>query len=271
MPVEVDGRMMTAQRDETAPGSTRATAVATVDVWRAHLKLQPGQLSALARCLDEEEQARAARFHFQRDMVRFRASRGLLRHILARYLDMPPERIRFGYAPMGKPFLLEHPGLHFNLSHAEDVLLVAVAHGRRVGVDVERAFSEVVMDDVSRMVLSHPERVALGRVAQEERLDWFTRLWTRKEAYIKADGQGMSLRLNHIDVSTRSGRVRLQGTRPEDWYLSPQWVVRAIPVGSGYTAALAAEGFDWQFTCVDWPSDARWEHDPSQPADRRQS
>jgi hypothetical protein len=79
----------------------------------------------------------------------------------------------------------------------------------------------------------------------------------------------MSLRLDHIDVSTQSGRVRLQGTSPEDWYLCPQWAVRAIPVGSGHTAALAAEGFDWQLTCVDWPSDARWGHDPSQPADRR--
>lgn len=228
-----------------------------MDVWRAHLKLQPDQLSSLARCLDEEEQARAARFHFQRDMVRFRASRGLLRHILARYLDTPPERIRFGYAPMGKPFLLEHPGLHFNLSHAEDVLVVAVAYGRRVGVDVERAFSEVVMNDVSRMVLSHPERVVLGRLAHDERLDWFTRLWTRKEAYIKADGRGMSLRLDHIDVSSQSDRVRLQGDTPDDWSVCPGWAVRAVEVGPGYEAALASEGLDWQIACFDWPSNAR--------------
>jgi len=254
--VEVDGRMMTTGRDETAPGSTCATRVGTVDVWRAHLNLQPDQLLPLARCLDEEEQARAGRFHFQRDVVRFRASRGLLRHILARYLGTPPERIRFGYGPMGKPFLLEHPGFHFNLSHADDVLVVGVAHGCRVGVDVERVFSEVVMDDVSRMVLSHPERVVLGRLHDEERLEWFTRLWTRKEAYIKADGRGMSLQLDQIDVSTQSGRVRLRGERPEDWYVCPQWAVRAIPVGSGYTAALAAEGFDWRLTCVDWSSEA---------------
>jgi 4'-phosphopantetheinyl transferase len=267
--VEVDARMMTAERDETSPGSTRATRAGTVDVWRADLNLRPDQLADLARCLDEEEQERAARFHFQRDVIRFQASRGLLRHILARYLDTPPERIRFGYAAMGKPFLLDHPGLHFNLSHAEDVLVVGIAHGRRVGVDVERVFSEVVMDDVSPMVLSHPERVVFGRLADEERLEWFTRLWTRKEAYIKADGRGMSLRLDHIDVSTQSGRVRLQSNTPDDWSMCPEWAVRAIPVGSGYTGALAAEGFDWQLTCVDWPSDVRWVRGPSQPADRR--
>ncbi len=262
-------RAETTPRDETNATSMRGTHPATVDVWRAHLALPPNQLSRMSGCLDDADQRRAARFYFQRDRDRFRVSRGLLRHILAGYLDTAPGRIRFGYGTAGKPFLLDHPDVHFNLSHAADVLIVGVARGRELGVDVERVFSESVMEEVSGTVLSTPERVAFGGLEAGDRREWFVRLWTRKEAYIKADGRGMSLRLDHIDVTSRPGRVRVLGERPEDWFTCPRWSVQAIPVGSGYRAALAAEGFDWQLTCVDWPSDARGGHDPSLPADRR--
>jgi 4'-phosphopantetheinyl transferase len=113
------------------------------------------------------------------------------------------------------------------------------------------------MNEVSGAVLSHPELATLEGLAPGERRDWFVRLWTRKEAYIKADGQGMALRLDHIDVTTRPGRVQVRGETPADWVLSPQWAVRAIPVASGYRAALTAEGFDWRVSCADWPTDPR--------------
>jgi 4'-phosphopantetheinyl transferase len=233
------------------------TGAATVDVWRAHLVSRPGELCRIARCLDDAEQQRAARFRFQRDRDRFLASRGLLRHILASYLNTPPERIRFGYAREGKPFLLEHPDVHFNLSHAEDVLVVGVARGRVLGLDVERMFSEAVMEEVSAAVLSNPERGLLEGLNAGERREWFVRLWTRKEAYIKADGRGMSLRLAGIDVSTCPNHVRLIGNAPDDWRVSQRWAVRELAVGSGYAAALVAEGLDWQVAYLDWPSDAR--------------
>jgi 4'-phosphopantetheinyl transferase len=243
--------------DGSAPGSSSGIRAGTIDVWRASLALPPDELSHISHCLDDDERQRVARLHFQRDRDRFLASRGLLRHILASYVDASPGRIRFGYAPQGKPFLLEHPDLRFNLSHAADVLVVAVAAGRELGVDVEQVFSEAVMNEVSGAVLSHPELATLEALDPDERRDWFVRLWTRKEAYIKADGQGMALRLDHIDVTTRPGRVRVRGETPEEWFLSPQWAVRAIPVASGYCAALTAEGFDWRVSCVDWPTDPR--------------
>jgi 4'-phosphopantetheinyl transferase len=219
--------------------------------------LPPGELSRLSSCLDHGERQRAARLHFQRDRDRFLASRGLLRHILASYLNSPPGVIHFGYAPQGKPFLLDHPDLHFNLSHAADVLVLAVATGRELGVDVEQVFSETVMNEVSGPVLSHPERVAFRRLNPGERRDWFVRLWTRKEAYIKADGRGMSLGLERIDVSTVSERVRLLGDAPDDWPLCQRWAIRELQVAPGYAAALASEGSDWQVAYFDWPSDAR--------------
>jgi 4'-phosphopantetheinyl transferase len=226
----------------------------TVDVWRAQLELGPGQLARISRCLDEEEQRRAACFHFQRDRTRFLASHGILRWILASYLETAPQRIHFGYAPEGKPFLLEHRDLHFNLSHAANVLVVGVARNRPLGVDVERVPGDDIVDSVSHVAFSAPERRALQSLATGERLEFFARLWTRKEAYMKADGQGMSLRLDHIDVSTSPYRVLLLNDSRDQWSESPRWTLRSFGIGPGYTASLAAEGQEWQLVRQDWPS-----------------
>jgi 4'-phosphopantetheinyl transferase len=250
-------REMRSAADGTAPISRPRTRLGTVDVWRAHLALLPDELSRISPCLQDEELQRAARFHFQRDRDRFVTSRGLLRHILASYLNRPPGEIHFGYAPQGKPFLADHPDLHFNLSHAADVLVVAVTAGRELGVDVEQVFSEAVMNEVSGPVLSEPERVAFGRLNPGERREWFVRLWTRKEAYIKADGRGMSLGLDRIDVCTLPERVRLLGDGPDNWPLCQRWTIRELEVAPGYAAALASEGLDWRVAYFDWPSNAR--------------
>jgi len=248
--------MLRGSAADSARSSSSDPRFGKVDVWRARLALPPDELSRISSCLGDEERQRAARFHFERDRDRFLASRGLLRHLLASYLDTPPEAVHFGYAPQGKPFLLEHPDLCFNLSHTADVMVVAVAAGRELGVDVEQVFSEAVMNQVSGTVLSHPERVVFEGLDLGERRDWFVRLWTRKEAYIKADGRGMSLPLDRIDVSTRPGRVRLHGDSPDDWRLSHRWALRELMVAPGYAAALASEGLDSQVAYFDWPSDA---------------
>jgi 4'-phosphopantetheinyl transferase len=252
-----------------ASSSTPSDRDGTIDIWRANLTLPPGELSRISSCLNSEELQRAARFRFQCDRDRFLASRGLLRHILASYLNRSPRKIHFGYAAQGKPFLPEYPELRFNLSHAADRMIVGVTRGRELGLDVESLFSETVMNEVRDRVLSYPERLVFERLDASQRREWFVRLWTRKEAYIKADGRGMSLPLDHIDVSTRLGRVRLLGQSPGEWSHSPEWTIRAIPVGSGYRASLACEGFGWQLAYCDWPSDSSRTR-PSQHADRCQ-
>jgi 4'-phosphopantetheinyl transferase len=248
---------MTKPCDGTDSESMSGTRSGTVDVWWARLVLPPSQLSRLSGCLDEAEQERAGRFHFQRDRARFVASRAVLRHILAGYLGTAPGEIRFGYGLQGKPFLLDRRDLHFNVSHAEDVLVAGVAQGRELGVDVERMFSETVMAEVSGRVLSRPERELFEGLDAGERREWFVRLWTRKEAYIKADGRGMSLPLDRIDVSTFPNRVRLLTDGLDDWPLCPRWTVRNLEAAPGYTAALVSEGLDWQVACFEWPGGPR--------------
>jgi 4'-phosphopantetheinyl transferase len=237
----------------------------TVDVWRAQLDLEPGQLVRISQCLDQEEQRRAARFHFQRDRTRFLASRGILRHILATYLETAPRRIHFGYAPEGKPFLLEHRDLHFNLSHAANVLVVGVARDRPIGVDVERVPGYDIVGSLSHVALSAPERRALQSLATAERCELFSRLWTRKEAYLKGEGTGMSLPLDHIDVSTSPRRVLLLDDSCDRWSESPRWSLRSFSVGPGYAASLAAEGQGWRLASY-WFSAATLAHRRSPPA-----
>jgi 4'-phosphopantetheinyl transferase len=233
--------------------STHGARQRTVDVWRAPLALPPAELFRVSVSLDDEERERAARFRFPHDRDRFLASRGLLRNILASYLKMPAGRIRFGYAPQGKPFLPDYRDLRFNLSHAGNVLVVGVATGREIGIDVEQVFSEAVMNEVSGPVLSESERAVFRQLDPGERRDWFVRLWTRKEAYIKADGRGMSLPLDGIDVMTRPGRVRIHGAGPGDLLLSDRWAVQELAVPSGYTAALVSEERDCRVAYFDWP------------------
>ena len=180
-----------------------------VHVWRADLGLGAAYLHRLEQNLSADDRERASRFRFARDRARFVGARGLLREILALYLNAPPGRLSFGYGAHGKPFLTgEHSTLRFNVSHSRDEMLLAIAHMREVGVDVEgvRNIGPAV-DELGDTVLSEPEKQALARFRGEDKRTTFLRFWTLKEAFIKADGRGVSLPLERIDISAPEGRV----------------------------------------------------------------
>ncbi len=227
-----------------------------LDLWQVRLD-EVEQDLRLEECLDEAELARAARFHFQRDSSRFVMSRATLRHILAHYVGGRPDGIRFGYGAAGKPFLPDHEDFHFNLSHADHLLLVGVSHGRRLGVDVEPIPPDPVLEETSPLVLSAPESRMIDQLNGMERREWFARLWTRKEAYIKADGRGMGLPLELIDVMTAPDRVWLREERSGGWTASSRWSLRTLPTEPGYAAAVAAEGHEWRLRVIDWPGALR--------------
>ena len=226
--------------------------VATVDVWRVPLNQGWDEEGRLWDCLHPDERARASRFHFRRDRDRFVASRGSLRHILARYLGQPPERVRLGYTSAGKPIIRDHPDLHFNLSHSADLALLGVSHGGPLGVDIEEIHSDALVDSTSGLVLSYPENDELRQLSGQSRCERFARFWTRKEAYIKADGRGMQLQLDRIDVATSPDRVRIREQGSNRWMSCPRWTLRPIPVDPGYAAAVAAEGSDWRLVPFSW-------------------
>jgi 4'-phosphopantetheinyl transferase len=234
---------------------THAAAVAALDLWRASLAPSDAELARVAGSVSAEERSRAARFRLERDRRRFLAARGTLRHILAAYLATAPARLDFRYGAQGKPFLVDHPELQFNLSHAADVLLVGVARGLRLGVDVEQTIPERVMDEVVGTVSSEPELGFLQALQPAARPEYFSRLWTRKEAYIKADGRGMSLDLKRIDVLSVPGVLRM-AEHASAWRPCRPWTVRDLELGPGLAGAVVAEGADWRVTELEWRSDA---------------
>jgi 4'-phosphopantetheinyl transferase len=232
--------------------------VAAVELWRAELNQGwRDQQAGDWHCLDREERERAFRFRLLRDRNRFVASRGTLRHILSHYLGQPPEALRFGYTTAGKPFLFDHPELQFNLSHAENVLLVGVTRERPLGVDIEPVPPASLVDATSHIALSRPERQVMEMLSGQARREGFARLWTRKEAYLKADGRGIWLELDRIDVATDQHRVLLRAKTSDDWTVSPRWSVRSTELKPGYAASVAAEGDDWELASFVWPNDSR--------------
>jgi 4'-phosphopantetheinyl transferase len=190
-----------------------------VPVWGADLGSGAARLRLLERNLSADERARAARFRFARDRERFIAPRGLLRGTLALYLDTAARQLSFGYGAHGKPFLAvpEHSGLRFNVSYSLDVVLVAVAHEREVGVDVEYVRSGFEVEAIAETVLSTPEKHALARFDGEPRRMAFLQFWTRKEAYVKADDRGVSSPFEHIDVSGPADQVAVLDEATGKW------------------------------------------------------
>ena len=227
-----------------------------VHVWRARLDQAPDQLEQLAATLRPDERQRAGRFRFARDRGRFVAARGILRRILGGYLDVEPGSLRFGYGAAGKPFLSE-PGpasaLQFNVSHAENLALYAVSRDRAVGVDIERVRPVEDLMQVAAHFFSSHERRALQRLSAGARDEAFFTCWTRKEACVKAWGDGLSFPLDEFAVSLSPDRpaelvwIR-EGTRPEE-----EWRLQHLVPEDGYVGAVAVPGRDVQLRCFSWP------------------
>ena len=226
---------------------------ATVTLWEGRLELDGARASELQGCLDDGERARALRFPRPAERERFAAGRGTLRHILAYHLDLPPSALRFGYTAEGKPYLTDYPELRFNLSHADDRFLVGVSRHGPLGVDLEAVPGTRVVSQAADRVLSEPEAAMFGTLDGAASGEWFTQVWTRKEACIKADGRGLGLDLRQLDVVTAPPRVLVWQEKSAGWSASARWTVRSMPADPGYAAALAAEGDDWRVERIRWP------------------
>lgn len=227
-----------------------------VHVWRASLDQVEGHLASLMRLLSPDERERADRFHFEADRKRCVVGRGLLRLLLGHCLGRCAIQVQFQYNEFGKPILAGglHPSLQFNLSHSGDLVLIALSRGRALGVDVEQMRMDVAAKEIAARFFSADECRGLASVAPAEQHAAFFSCWTRKEAYLKARGDGLSLPLAQFDVSFLPGDPpRLLATRhdPADLH---RWILHALEGGEGYQAALAVEGGDWKLKCWDWPA-----------------
>jgi len=214
-----------------------------VHVWRVDLE-QPEELVQTFRStLEEDERSRADRFHFEKDRRAFTVSRGFLRHVLGSYLQTKPDAVRFSYGPYGKPALdgeHKNSSLRFNMSHSRGVGLVAVSDGREVGVDVEHVRADFANEEIARRFFSPREVAAFNALPNTEQVAAFFRCWTRKEAYIKAIGRGLSQPLDGFDVTLAPEETPALLRVDEDD--ASRWTLSDIDVGNDYAAALVVEG-----------------------------
>jgi 4'-phosphopantetheinyl transferase len=173
-----------------------------VDLWA--LDLDGERPSTYQPLLSTDERERAGHFHFERDRHRYIVGRGRLRQLLGQYLDLPPQKITFAYTDHGKPYLPPQPGqpdLRFNISHSQQFAVLAFAWGRRLGVDVEVIRPLTDIADLVRRFFAPAEVAAWETVLPEQQADAFFCGWTRKEAFIKAIGDGLSYPLDQFVVS----------------------------------------------------------------------
>jgi 4'-phosphopantetheinyl transferase len=195
-------------------------------------------LPAGPEVLSQEERDRAARFRFERDSSRFLARRILLRSLLARYLGLCPDRVRLRSGDYGKPEVDNAVGLRFNLSHSHGLALFAFARGNPVGIDCERIQPGIEIEPVARQFFSPGEQRQLEVMPEGARLDAFYRCWTRKEAYVKARGLGLSLALTGFEVPLEPhGPAKLVACEldPEE---TRRWLFYPLHPSPDYAAAL---------------------------------
>lgn len=214
-------------------------------LWRVLLDRPPHEISLMRSLLAPDEVRRADRFRFRRHASRFVAGRAILRRILAAATGDEPKSLSLTTTERGKPILAPRRGkreLHFNLSHAGPVALYALSHCGPVGVDIERYMAIPHMDRLAARVFTHAERAELESIPRHRRPAAFLAGWTRKEALLKATGQGISDHLSAFEVSLDPigpARVlRCCGLDRGPWSLSN---VTPLP---GHVGALAVRASD---------------------------
>lgn len=227
-----------------------------IHVWRASLEVPSARLEYLYRMLSEDEVNRAKQYCFEQVRRRFIIRRGLLRCILSGYLGQSPSEIFFSYNSYGKPALVSmygEPALYFNVSHSGGLALYAITQSQEVGVDIERIRPVEDAEDIVKRFFSSQEKAEFNTLPERIKKQAFFTCWTRKEAVIKAMGQGLSYPLDKFSVSMiPDEKARLVETKGYE-NKKTTWFLKAIRLSSGYVAAVAVEGYDlfirhWQWS-----------------------
>ena len=214
-----------------------------IELWLVEGPGTESEHSALYELLSVDERARASGFKVEEARSSFIVSRGFLRTLLGDALAGAPETIHLDEGEHGKPLLSgahAGSGIEFNVSHSGDLFLYAVSRGRAVGVDIERKKDGLSVESIARRYFASGEARSLLEQAPEQRLSNFYRCWTRKEAYLKAKGTGLTTKLKSFEVTFLSDlppallHTEIDGEDPADWQ------VFDVPVPDGYVAALVA-------------------------------
>jgi 4'-phosphopantetheinyl transferase len=216
-----------------------------VDVWCVPLHMDPSTLNSLRTFLAEDERMRAGRLRFKRVREDYVAARGLLRLILGTYLNVQPKDLEFQYGQHGKPALtdeLGRTGITFNMSHSHGMALYCVALERELGADIEKIRADMSFEKIAKRFFTSLEYETMQKLPADQLKYGFFNCWTRKEAYIKAKGEGLSSLIGRFAVSLVPGEPAALLDHQLDAEEISRWSIMDLDVGPGYTAALAVEG-----------------------------
>jgi 4'-phosphopantetheinyl transferase len=226
-----------------------------VHVWRTPLDLTSIIVQRLRQFLSSDELVRAGRFHFERDRKHFIVARGCLRAILSRYLKVHAAEIEFVYGDKGKPYLsgtcADTQPFYFNLAHSAGLAVYALTSICEIGIDLERIRPEFTGDEIANRFFSPGEVSCLNQMSANLRPEAFFNCWTRKEAFIKATGMGLSLPLDEFEVTLAPGQPAQLLRTNWDEAEAFRWSIKSIDAGTGYIAAVAVAAHDWRVKCRD--------------------
>jgi 4'-phosphopantetheinyl transferase len=212
-------------------------------VWRAALDQPANVIAKLAPLLSEDEYQRAMRYYRPVDRDRFIVGRGILRKIISAYLALPPGQLQFTYNEYGKPAVSDDQNdrdLNFNLSHSAELILYAVTIGRVVGIDIEYIREDFATLEIAEHFFSKDEVAALKSLPTDQRTIGFFNCWSRKEAFIKAKGMGVSYPLDRFTVSLAPDEPPALLKVDDDNREVARWKMCELKPGAGYAAALIA-------------------------------
>ncbi len=226
-----------------------------IHIWRADLDVPMMGFQKLYQTLSTDERVRAERFHFEKDRRQFTAARGILREILGCYLGVAPNAVRFCYEKNGKPRLAgvsRKGAIYFNLSHSEGIALYGFTRNHEIGVDIEYMRDVSEMNQMVERFFSVREQRVFHALPENQKKEAFYNCWTRKEAFIKAVGDGLSRSLDSFDVTLGRGEPARLLRIDEDSNPAFRWSIQELKPALGFTAAIAFEGQSLEFRYWQW-------------------
>jgi 4'-phosphopantetheinyl transferase len=230
-----------------------------VHLWSVSLDTPSEKSGYFRSTLSADEKERADRFLKIEDCELYTITRGALRSFLGAYLAIEPREVEFAYGALGKPSLLHmdgaHAALNFSVSHSGGQALLGFARGRRIGVDLERVSADADVLELAERYFSSNEFETLRSLTAELQHEAFYCGWTRKEAYLKARGEGIFFGLERVEVSLIPGERAVIKKVSDDPNVSENWILEHLLPAPNYIGAVAAEGHDLTFRFFRWEPD----------------
>ena len=217
----------------------------SVHIWKIEYAAFSGEEEKIQRVLNNNEIARANKFHYPIDRKRYSVTRALLKIILGNVINKDPLDIDFTYNAHGKPLLKNHTTVYFNVSHSAELGLIAVSDLPCLGVDIEKHRTRIDCVKLAKRFFSENEQISFLKLADSQKTEGFFYGWTRKEALIKALGLGLAMPLKNFDVKLEPGsNAELLNIRYKSEH-SADWTIKNIVLDNDYAAAYAVKARDF--------------------------